>query len=302
MSAVTVSGEPDAVLRVQVDDIRHLERVIEALRRQPNIVRTRTMIVLSVLVDRPDGAARVACRPRTARRSTSFAVRLLVAPRRRGAGALGAGARRPATASGWSTPSTTPRRWSAPPRSGRRPACCSCSTATTATARRSRAGSACRTCELPEAVPGSPFEVVRVAATSRAGTRSRSGGRSGPRARRAPRRSARTPYYALGAAGRACTRCCAPSPPGALRGYPPEHLLVGHGRGGPRPAAPPRRSSAAYARLAPRPAAAARGRAPELVAAARSSALTRAARDAARAGRRPRRRRGGRRRGRAGRR
>jgi Lrp/AsnC family leucine-responsive transcriptional regulator len=53
VSAVTVSGEPDAVLRVQVDDIRHLERVIEALRRQPNIVRTRTMIVLSVLVDRP---------------------------------------------------------------------------------------------------------------------------------------------------------------------------------------------------------------------------------------------------------
>ena len=53
VSAVTVSGEPDAVLRVQVDDIRHLERVIEALRRRPNIVRTRTMIVLSVLVDRP---------------------------------------------------------------------------------------------------------------------------------------------------------------------------------------------------------------------------------------------------------
>ena len=53
VSAVTVSGEPDAVLRVQVDDIRHLERLIETLRRRPNIVRTRTMIVLSVLVDRP---------------------------------------------------------------------------------------------------------------------------------------------------------------------------------------------------------------------------------------------------------
>jgi Lrp/AsnC family leucine-responsive transcriptional regulator len=53
MSAVTVSGEPDAVLRVQVDDIRHLERLIETLRRRPNVVRTRTMIVLSVLVDRP---------------------------------------------------------------------------------------------------------------------------------------------------------------------------------------------------------------------------------------------------------
>ena len=53
VSAVTVSGEPDAVVRLQVDDIRHLERLIETLRRRPNIVRTRTMLVLSVLVDRP---------------------------------------------------------------------------------------------------------------------------------------------------------------------------------------------------------------------------------------------------------
>ena len=53
VSAVTVSGEPDAVLRVRVDDIRHLERVIETLRHHPTIVRTRTMLVLSVLVDRP---------------------------------------------------------------------------------------------------------------------------------------------------------------------------------------------------------------------------------------------------------
>ena len=53
VSAVTVSGEPDAVLRLQVGDVRHLERVIEALRRRPNVVRTRTMLVLSVLVDRP---------------------------------------------------------------------------------------------------------------------------------------------------------------------------------------------------------------------------------------------------------
>jgi DNA-binding Lrp family transcriptional regulator len=53
VSAVTVSGEPDAVLRLQLDDIRHLERVIEALRTHPNIVRTRTMLVMSVLVDRP---------------------------------------------------------------------------------------------------------------------------------------------------------------------------------------------------------------------------------------------------------
>lgn len=53
VSAVTVSGEPDAILRVQVQDVPHLERVIEDLRRRPSIVRTRTMLVLSVLVDRP---------------------------------------------------------------------------------------------------------------------------------------------------------------------------------------------------------------------------------------------------------
>ncbi len=53
ISAVTVSGEPDAVLRVQVSDVPHLEHVIEELRRRPSIVRTRTMLVLSALVDRP---------------------------------------------------------------------------------------------------------------------------------------------------------------------------------------------------------------------------------------------------------
>lgn len=55
LSAVTVSGDPDAILRVQVDDVRHLERIVEDLRRQPMVVRTRTMVVLSVLVDRPTG-------------------------------------------------------------------------------------------------------------------------------------------------------------------------------------------------------------------------------------------------------
>lgn len=55
VSAVTVSGEPDAVLRVQVLDVPHLERLIESLRRRPSIVRTRTMLVLSVLADRPSG-------------------------------------------------------------------------------------------------------------------------------------------------------------------------------------------------------------------------------------------------------
>lgn len=56
VTAFTVSGEPDAVVRLQVDDIAHLEAAIERLRRDRNIVRTRTMIVLSTIIDRPAGA------------------------------------------------------------------------------------------------------------------------------------------------------------------------------------------------------------------------------------------------------
>jgi DNA-binding Lrp family transcriptional regulator len=53
VSAFTVSGEPDALIRVRVESIPELEKLVEKLRRDPNIVRTRTLIVLSTLVDRP---------------------------------------------------------------------------------------------------------------------------------------------------------------------------------------------------------------------------------------------------------
>jgi Lrp/AsnC family transcriptional regulator, leucine-responsive regulatory protein len=52
LSAFTVSGEPDALIRVRVDGIEHLEKLVEKLRRDPNVVRTRTLIVLSTLIDR----------------------------------------------------------------------------------------------------------------------------------------------------------------------------------------------------------------------------------------------------------
>jgi DNA-binding Lrp family transcriptional regulator len=52
IEAFTVSGEPDAVVRVRVESIRHLEKVVERLRRDRNIVRTRTLIVLSTIIDR----------------------------------------------------------------------------------------------------------------------------------------------------------------------------------------------------------------------------------------------------------
>lgn len=53
ISAFTVSGEADAVVRVRVESIATLENFVERLRRDRNIVRTKTLIVLSTLIDRP---------------------------------------------------------------------------------------------------------------------------------------------------------------------------------------------------------------------------------------------------------
>ncbi|UGS36910.1 Lrp/AsnC family transcriptional regulator [Capillimicrobium parvum] len=52
VTAFTVSGDADALVRARVDSIDHLEKLVERLRRDPNIVRTRTMIVLSTIIDR----------------------------------------------------------------------------------------------------------------------------------------------------------------------------------------------------------------------------------------------------------
>ena len=233
VSAVTVSGEPDAVLRVQVDDIRHLERLIETLRRRPNVVRTRTMIVLSVLVDRPT-RCRVASPqvivpyddfgfgfswlPDEAMTRTSHALDTgdgvwLVDPvdvpeALERAAALGA--------AGGRAPAARPPQ----PRL------------------RGDRGAARRPAPAP--ARRDPRQPVR----GRAGPRASRGWReialwwperrvlvvaeligttADPRARRRPRP--------------ACIRCSGSRPPGALRGYEPEHLLVGHGRGVHGPAA-----------------------------------------------------------------
>ena len=53
ISAFTVSGEADAVIRARVESIADLEKFVERLRRDHNIVRTKTLIVLSTLIDRP---------------------------------------------------------------------------------------------------------------------------------------------------------------------------------------------------------------------------------------------------------
>jgi DNA-binding Lrp family transcriptional regulator len=53
VSAFTVSGEADAVIRARTQSIGDLEKFVERLRRDPNVVRTKTLIVLSTLIDRP---------------------------------------------------------------------------------------------------------------------------------------------------------------------------------------------------------------------------------------------------------
>ena len=53
ISAFTISGEPDALVRARVESIADLEKFVEKLRRDPNVLRTRTLIVLSTLIDRP---------------------------------------------------------------------------------------------------------------------------------------------------------------------------------------------------------------------------------------------------------
>jgi Lrp/AsnC family transcriptional regulator, leucine-responsive regulatory protein len=52
VTAFTVSGEPDVLLRLRVNSVAHLEQIVERVRRDPNVVRTRTMLVLSTILDR----------------------------------------------------------------------------------------------------------------------------------------------------------------------------------------------------------------------------------------------------------
>jgi len=53
IGAYTVSGEADALVHLRAADIAHLERALERLRAEPFITSTRSMIVLSRLVDSP---------------------------------------------------------------------------------------------------------------------------------------------------------------------------------------------------------------------------------------------------------
>ena len=70
VGAYTVAGDPEAILHVRVADIPHLERTLERIHAQPNVVRTRTNVVLTTLVERgaPSQVARAARVTRRARR------------------------------------------------------------------------------------------------------------------------------------------------------------------------------------------------------------------------------------------
>ncbi len=54
VSACTVTGDADALLHIKAADMRHFEQVVERISAEPFVVRTRSSIVLSRLVDRPD--------------------------------------------------------------------------------------------------------------------------------------------------------------------------------------------------------------------------------------------------------
>src|SRR6202034_2918319 len=53
IAAATITGEADALLHIRAADVRHFERVVERIGAEPFVVRTRSVIVLSRLVNRP---------------------------------------------------------------------------------------------------------------------------------------------------------------------------------------------------------------------------------------------------------
>jgi DNA-binding Lrp family transcriptional regulator len=57
IGAYTISGEADALVHLRAADISHLEQALERLRAESFITSTRSMIVLSRLIDSPTAVA-----------------------------------------------------------------------------------------------------------------------------------------------------------------------------------------------------------------------------------------------------
>ncbi|MBB5133023.1 DNA-binding Lrp family transcriptional regulator [Thermocatellispora tengchongensis] len=51
ISAATVTGEADALLHIMATDMRHVEQVIERIAAEPFVVRTKSAVVLTRLID-----------------------------------------------------------------------------------------------------------------------------------------------------------------------------------------------------------------------------------------------------------
>jgi DNA-binding Lrp family transcriptional regulator len=55
--ACTVTGEADALVHIRAADVKHFEQVMERIGAEPFVLRTRSAIVLSRLVERADSFA-----------------------------------------------------------------------------------------------------------------------------------------------------------------------------------------------------------------------------------------------------
>lgn len=53
VSACTLTGEADALVHVLAADIGHFEQVLERMNAEPYVARTKSVLVLSRLLDRP---------------------------------------------------------------------------------------------------------------------------------------------------------------------------------------------------------------------------------------------------------
>jgi DNA-binding Lrp family transcriptional regulator len=56
VSAFTVAGDFDVITRVRVRDTTHLQDTINRLRRRPEILSTRTTVIMEAVIDRPAGS------------------------------------------------------------------------------------------------------------------------------------------------------------------------------------------------------------------------------------------------------
>lgn len=52
VSAFTVAGDFDVIARVRVRDTAHLQDTINRLRRRPEVISTRTTVVMEAVIDR----------------------------------------------------------------------------------------------------------------------------------------------------------------------------------------------------------------------------------------------------------